>query len=108
MNLPASGPAPHRRVYFFATCLVDLMAPQAGLDAIALLRQAGVDWKEALAWRAWAWLNTHPRLYRWVVALARPLRGLTPPWQGGWTAHRTPLRLARHGLRERLAREGRR
>ena len=28
--------------------------------------------------------------------------GFTPPWQGGWTAHRTPRRLARTGLRERL------
>lgn len=61
------------------------------------------DWKEALAWRAWAWLNERPRLYRWAVGLGRRLRGLTPPWQGGWTAHRTPLKLARHGLRERLA-----
>ena len=30
-----SDPAPGQ-VYFFSTCLVDLMAPQAGLDAIAL------------------------------------------------------------------------
>ena len=29
-------------VYFFATCVVDLMAPQAGMDAIALLRDAGL------------------------------------------------------------------
>lgn len=32
-----------RRVYFYATCVIDLMAPQAGLDAIELLRAAGVD-----------------------------------------------------------------
>lgn len=29
-------------VYFFATCVVDLMAPQAGMDAITLLRDAGL------------------------------------------------------------------
>ena len=31
------------RVYFFATCAIDLFEPQAGLDAIALLERAGVD-----------------------------------------------------------------
>ena len=35
-----SGPV--RQVYFFATCVVDLMAPQAGLDAISLIREAGI------------------------------------------------------------------
>ncbi len=66
------------------------------------------SWPEALAWRGWAWLNEHPRLYRLALACARPLRSLMPGWQGGWTVHRTPLRVARRGLRERLAeREGR-
>jgi L-lactate dehydrogenase complex protein LldF len=60
------------------------------------------DWKEALAWKAWAWLNEHPLVYRWALRLGHRLRGLTPPWQAGWTAHRTPLRLARRGLRDRL------
>ncbi len=32
-----------RRVYFYATCVIDLMAPQAGLDAIELLRGAGIE-----------------------------------------------------------------
>ena len=32
-----------RRVYFFSTCLVDLMAPQAGVDAIELIRAAGIE-----------------------------------------------------------------
>jgi L-lactate dehydrogenase complex protein LldE len=32
-----------QRVYFFATCVVDLMAPQAGLDAISLIRAAGIE-----------------------------------------------------------------
>lgn len=36
-----SGPPP-KDVYFFATCLVDLFCPEAGLDAIALLERAGV------------------------------------------------------------------
>ncbi len=61
------------------------------------------DWKEALAWKGWAWLNERPTLYRWAIGVGRRLRGLTPPWQGGWTAHRTPLRLAARGLRERLS-----
>ncbi|MEY5100073.1 MAG: hypothetical protein RJA36_2792 [Pseudomonadota bacterium] len=62
------------------------------------------DWKEALAWRAWAMLNSRPRLYRWATTLAHRLRVLAPRQQGGWTAHRTPLQPARSGLRERLAR----
>lgn len=32
-----------RCVYFFATCVVDLMAPQAGMDAISLIRAAGIE-----------------------------------------------------------------
>lgn len=31
-----------KNVYFFSTCVVDLMAPGAGLDAIALIRAAGI------------------------------------------------------------------
>ena len=30
-------------VYFFSTCVVDLMAPQAGLDAIGLIEAAGIE-----------------------------------------------------------------
>jgi L-lactate dehydrogenase complex protein LldE len=30
-------------VYFFATCVIDLMAPQAGMDAIELIRAAGIE-----------------------------------------------------------------
>jgi L-lactate dehydrogenase complex protein LldE len=37
---PAQRPA---RVYFFATCVVDMMAPQAGMDVIQLIRAAGVE-----------------------------------------------------------------
>lgn len=40
---PASPPvARPRQVYFFSTCVVDLMAPQAGMDAITLIRAAGI------------------------------------------------------------------
>ncbi|MFM2068895.1 MAG: hypothetical protein RLZZ584_3804 [Pseudomonadota bacterium] len=60
------------------------------------------SWPEALAWQAWAWLNTHPRLYRLGVAIGRKLRVFTPGRQAGWTVHRTPMRLAKRGLRERL------
>ena len=31
------------QVYFFSTCIVDLMAPGAGLDAITLIRDAGIE-----------------------------------------------------------------
>jgi len=31
------------RVYVFATCVIDLMAPQAGVDAIELIRAAGIE-----------------------------------------------------------------
>jgi L-lactate dehydrogenase complex protein LldE len=30
-------------VYFYSTCVVDLMAPQAGVDAIRLLQEAGIE-----------------------------------------------------------------
>lgn len=32
-----------RRVYFFATCVIDLFDPQAGLDAIEVLERCGVE-----------------------------------------------------------------
>ena len=32
-----------RRVHFFATCLIDLFAPRAGMAAIELLEQAGIE-----------------------------------------------------------------
>ena len=46
MSVPqptASGPTTARQVYFFATCVIDLMAPQAGMDAIELIRAAGIE-----------------------------------------------------------------
>lgn len=36
-------PAKPSRVYFYATCLIDLFQPEAGLDAIHLLRQQGIE-----------------------------------------------------------------
>lgn len=36
-------PAKPQKVYFYATCLVDLFDPQAGLDAITLLEQQGLE-----------------------------------------------------------------
>ncbi|WP_119153095.1 (Fe-S)-binding protein [Caldimonas tepidiphila] len=39
---PAARPAPPPRVYFFATCVVDLFVPQAGMDAIELIESRGV------------------------------------------------------------------
>ena len=60
------------------------------------------DWKEVLAFKAWAWLASRPRLYGHAVGLAHRLRWMTPSWQAGWTAHRTPMKPARRGLRERL------
>ena len=42
--IPAATPVqPVRQVYVFATCVVDLMAPQAGVDAIELIRAAGIE-----------------------------------------------------------------
>lgn len=63
------------------------------------------DWKEAAAWKAWAWLNERPALYRRALGAAHRLRALTPPWQGGWTSTRTPMRPAVKGLRARLRQE---
>lgn len=39
--MPAAAAAP-ADVYFFATCVIDLFMPQAGLDAIAVLEQYGL------------------------------------------------------------------
>ena len=37
----AQPPAP-QAVYFYATCLVDLFVPEAGMDAITLLEREGI------------------------------------------------------------------
>jgi L-lactate dehydrogenase complex protein LldE len=40
---PPAGMTRPKRVYFFSTCVVDLMAPQAGVDAIELIQAAGIE-----------------------------------------------------------------
>lgn len=42
-NVEAPGHGRPRCVYFFSTCVVDVMAPQAGLDAITLIQEAGIE-----------------------------------------------------------------
>ncbi|WP_281784489.1 (Fe-S)-binding protein [Sinimarinibacterium flocculans] len=45
MSDALSGPIPPERprVYFFATCVIDLFMPQAGLDAVDVLERCGVE-----------------------------------------------------------------
>ena len=64
---------------------------------------AALDWREKFAWTAWSRIYASPSLYRLFAWCATRFRALTPPWQGGWTAHRTPLRPAVRSLREQLA-----
>lgn len=75
--------------------------PQPGKTELAGQGRAR-DWKEVLAWRTWAWINERPGLYRNLIRWGRFFRGFTPNWQGGWTRHRTPMKLAPSGLRDRL------
>jgi L-lactate dehydrogenase complex protein LldF len=76
-------------------------APEPGHAPLAGQGSAR-DWKEALAWKAWAWFQQRPAWYAFAVHMGRAMRALTPSRQGGWTEHRTPLKLAKRGLRERL------
>jgi L-lactate dehydrogenase complex protein LldE len=39
----AAGSKAPQQVYFFATCVIDLFEPRAGLDAITLLERAGIE-----------------------------------------------------------------
>ncbi len=41
-TVPSATPRP-QRVYFFSTCVVDAMAPGAGMDSIELIRAAGIE-----------------------------------------------------------------
>lgn len=43
MNLRKSYPEQPERVYFFGTCLVDILYPEAGLAGMQLIRREGVD-----------------------------------------------------------------
>ena len=57
---------------------------------------------EVLAWRLWAWLNKHPRLYRLGLSVAIPLRRLQPQNVGAWTDYRSSPRLAPRTLHQQL------
>ena len=43
VDTTAPARAKPQRIYFFATCVVDMMAPQAGVDAITLIQAAGIE-----------------------------------------------------------------
>lgn len=44
MNNPAASPDRiPTQVYLFSTCLIDMMSPQAGVDAVELMHQAGIE-----------------------------------------------------------------
>ena len=68
----------------------------------AALKGAGESRKPLVsaAFRAWALVYSHPRLYRVVSWLMSRGRSLTPSYQGTWTGIRTPLLPARKRLRD--------
>jgi L-lactate dehydrogenase complex protein LldF len=77
---------------------------QARADTAAPLRGAG-EARGALmsaAFRAWALVYSHPRLYRIVTWMMSRGRSLMPVNQGAWTGIRTPLIPARKRLRDLL------
>jgi len=78
---------------------------QSATPPLEALRGQGEvrQWPEVLAWKAWRLVYSHPALYRLLVWFAARLHGLTPPWQGGWTLARAPLRPAPKSLRDLLA-----
>jgi L-lactate dehydrogenase complex protein LldF len=53
---------------------------------------------EALAWRIWAAVHSHPRLYRACTRLACALRALAPRRIRGWSDHRAAPRPAERPL----------
>ena len=57
---------------------------------------------EVLMWKMWRFIYSHAWVYRVFAWFATRLRGLTPPWQAGWTATRAPLKPARRSLHEEL------
>jgi len=68
-------------VYFFSTCVVDLMAPHAGLDAVRLMQEAGIEVvfpQDQTCCGQPAWTSGFPEEARRVV---RPQLALFPePW----------------------------
>jgi L-lactate dehydrogenase complex protein LldF len=82
---------------------------QASADRASKLRGAG-EARSALvstAFRLWAAMYGHPRLYRVVTWLMSRGRALMPTSQGAWTGVRTPLIPARRRLRDLLAERSR-
>jgi len=63
---------------------------------------------ERLAWKGWAFLNTHPRLNRWVTALLGAFGEYLPP--AGplerWMRYRTEPMFAPKSLHRRIKEEG--
>ena len=71
----------------------------------SVLATPAVPWRVRHALEQWVEQRCyarHPALYRFFLGTAQRLHALTPPWQGGWTASRTPMKPAAKGLRARL------
>lgn len=78
---PRHYPSPPTHVYVFATCLIDLFVPQAGLDAIRLLEREGLTVhfprKQSCCGQP-AYTSGHPREAREVARAQLDLFG--EPW----------------------------
>lgn len=62
------------------------------------------NYKEALAWKGWQWLATHPGAWRAGAGVAGKLRALSPSKLGPWTHYRTapkPAAVSLHALIKR-------
>jgi L-lactate dehydrogenase complex protein LldF len=75
-------------------------------DSRVLGQGAMRERREALAWRLWRMLYSHPLLYRLFTLLAGRLRRLSPRRLGGWSRYRSAPRPAPRSLHELAAREG--
>ncbi|TGG93623.1 iron-sulfur cluster-binding protein [Natronospirillum operosum] len=75
----------------------------------SVVRGHGVKrhWTEVGVWRAWAWLNSHPRCYRAALRLVMALRFLSPRRLGGWTRYRKAPRPAARSLHQHLLQRNR-
>jgi len=117
-------------VYFFGTCLIDLLLSRSGSGRspfararrgggtlstgpeLLRLRREGVDGdsvrgagsrryrSEAAIWKLWAWWNDHPRLYRLGLRLITTFGFLTPKRLGPWTSVREAPRPAARSLHQ--------
>lgn len=70
-----------------------------GVNGVAA-RGAGSQKKqaEAMLWRSWAWLNTHPMFYRSALRIAAALRNFMPARLGSWTRVRAAPEPAKKSL----------